>query len=701
MSSSEHTPEESHRLVSGHELEQFESSHELRNNSYYRDDSSPDSTFFDEINTMSQDSEIGKGVDADENEGMLGRTSSYEFSKDHSYGQSLSTLSKISRFFDGPAVPVEPKVTPIFKTIQYFPAKISSRWPYWVKATIIACFLSGWAFLFLQLAFHSILETPYVNGEPVPLLSCSATQSIWKGKNQRCGLNGELCGASQLKEFIFKCPAGCREDSHTWSETAVGNYSTIYRPYVIGTDNNYRADSFVCASAIHHGIGNNKQGFCGRIVFNGPQDYFGSDSTKSGITSLLFNSIFPYSYGFDDNFGAEFTATGCRDLRITIITVNIVLSFVFAYIVQNGAVFYWTFMTMGFWTVILGSNPPPLKQGTGELIAAELLSLGFRRFLPFMFGCYVIWMASARGQLLGLKENLSLSVLWVGGFWISLLENYTFSALPVNRLVISDINSQKGGWITVISIAGFILFAAFGQAYIIWRLGKFKRYITVYLLMITGLVILGTMRNETLRLHHYILGLVLLPGVGFKTTPSLLFLGLLIGLYISGVARWDFDSIIQTTAQLNRGDATNVGGLPELLGPLVEYTNSTGISSTVAAASDQISSVMLQWKDLLSGTAGVSPEGQAEAITSSSTSSDDIRKKWNGYSLLVNDIEQYRGEATNFSVKSWLHDSAWNTTQERNLYIRLAFANLLPSVDLTGGMLKVTVLVLLNCSNPN
>lgn len=126
---------------------------------------------------------------------------------------------------------------------------------------------------------------------------------------------------------------------------------------------------------------------------------------------------------------------------------------------------------------------------------------------------------------------------WV---WVSVLENYTFSALPVNRLTISDINKQRGGWITVISIAGFILFAAFGQAYIIWRLGKFKKYISVYILFIAGLAILANLDHQTLRIHHYIIGLILLPGVGFKTTPSLLFSGLLFGLYVSGVARWDF-----------------------------------------------------------------------------------------------------------------------------------------------------------------
>lgn len=642
--------------------------------------SSPnESTFFQDDDQDKIDS------DGDETDRML----DYEYSSSEDNFQKEyppGVFGTISRFFDGPESPIEPTVTPVFKSIQQFPATISKRWPYKLKAGIISCFLLGWGIIFYQLAVHSILQAPYVNGEAIPLLSCSATHAVWKGKNQYCGINGEDCGASDLKEFFFKCPASCKEDSYTWSETAVANYSTIYRPYVIGGNNSYRADSFICASALHHGLAGNNNGFCGRIVFKGPKTNFISEVAGSMIESLPFNSLFPQSYEFDDDFYTNYKISGCRDLRMTLISLNIILSVIFGYIVQDGTLFYWVFAIMGFWTVVLGSNPP-IERGTGDLIAAELVSLGFRRFLPYMFGCFLIYKTSAAGQLVGLKASLSRCVLWVGGFWISVLENYTFSALPVNRLTLHDINSQRGGWITVIGIAGFILFAAFGQAYIIWRLGKFKKYISVYIAMIMGLVILGTFKNQTLRIHHYIIGLVLLPGVGFKTTPSLLFFGLLFGLYISGVARWDFDSIIQTDAQLNRGDATNIGGLPELLGPVIEYVNTTDV---VATASEKISNIVLQWSDLLSDPEGVSSDGQAVGISTTTTPSNDYRKMWNGYSLIINDVEQYRGNKTNFSLQNWIDDSLWHAGQDHNLFIRLAFANLSPSKDLTGGkMLKL------------
>lgn len=187
--------------------------------------------------------------------------------------------------------------------------------------------------------------------------------------------------------------------------------------------------------------------------------------------------------------------------------------------------------------------------------------------------------------------------------------------------------------------------------------------------MILGLVVLATIPNQTLRLHHYILGLVLLPGVGFKTTPGLLYQGLLSGLYVSGIARWDFDSIVQTVLQLNRGDALNIGGLPELLAPVI------GNLSSVA------SNVTLEWSDL----------GQT-AIEAGVLG----HHGWNGFSLIINDIEYYRGAATSFDLARWIAEVGAQSAAR--LYVRLAFANTLPNVDFTGDYTKAAVLDLVTGS---
>ena len=70
------------------------------------------------------------------------------------------------------------------------------------------------------------------------------------------------------------------------------------------------------------------------------------------------------------------------------------------------------------------------------------------------------------------------------------------------------------------------------------------------------------------RIHHYILGLLLAPGTAMQNRPSLLFQGILIGLFINGIARWGFDSILQTPDEL-RGDGQLGTILPMVLPPII------------------------------------------------------------------------------------------------------------------------------------
>ncbi|GAB1205955.1 hypothetical protein APSETT445_004634 [Aspergillus pseudonomiae] len=71
-----------------------------------------------------------------------------------------------------------------------------------------------------------------------------------------------------------------------------------------------------------------------------------------------------------------------------------------------------------------------------------------------------------------------------------------------------------------------------------------------------------------LRIHHYILSLLFLPGTTIQTRPSLLYQGLLVGLFINGIARWGFDSILQTAAALLNG--AELGSILPVIGaPLI------------------------------------------------------------------------------------------------------------------------------------
>ncbi|KAJ4314874.1 hypothetical protein N0V94_006252 [Neodidymelliopsis sp. IMI 364377] len=83
-----------------------------------------------------------------------------------------------------------------------------------------------------------------------------------------------------------------------------------------------------------------------------------------------------------------------------------------------------------------------------------------------------------------------------------------------------------------------------------------------------------------------------------QTRVSLLCQGILVGLFVNGIARWGFDPILQTAAAL-RGDAQLGSGIPAILAAV----NGTDITFT--------------WDSILRGYEGVS--------------------------VIVNDVERYRG----------------------------------------------------------
>src|SRR6185437_6542669 len=90
------------------------------------------------------------------------------------------------------------------------------------------------------------------------------------------------------------------------------------------------------------------------------------------------------------------------------------------------------------------------------------------------------------------------------------------------------------------------------------------RYLKVYAFIAGMLVCAMGIPTVHLRIHHYILALLLLPGTAIQTRPSLLYQGLLVGLFINGVSRWGFASILQTDATLRDSDGPYGSPLPNI-----------------------------------------------------------------------------------------------------------------------------------------
>ena len=105
-----------------------------------------------------------------------------------------------------------------------------------------------------------------------------------------------------------------------------------------------------------------------------------------------------------------------------------------------------------------------------------------------------------------------------------------------------------------------------------------------------------------------------MPGCAFVTRPSALFQGFLIGMFLNGVGRWGFDSILQTAAELV-GDGSLGSALP------VWTSNSTTFIAGQTA---------VNWSAI--------PE--------------ELQDQWDGFSLLVDDVLRYSGSATNWSISA-------------------------------------------------
>lgn len=118
-----------------------------------------------------------------------------------------------------------------------------------------------------------------------------------------------------------------------------------------------------------------------------------------------------------------------------------------------------------------------------------------------------------------------------------------------------------------------------------------------------------------------------------QTRPSLLYQGILLGLFVNGIARWDFDSILQTTAAL-REDGKFDSVVPAIVKPIINSSATEGLLASFS------------WKFLPDGIDGIS--------------------------VLVNDVERYRAfsdQEANGDVFEWKRppDVAMNE------YFRFAF----------------------------
>ena len=70
--------------------------------------------------------------------------------------------------------------------------------------------------------------------------------------------------------------------------------------------------------------------------------------------------------------------------------------------------------------------------------------------------------------------------------------------------------------------------------------------------------VLAQLPGLTLRVHHYILAMLLIPGCATRGRTALMFQGILLGLFLSGAARWGLAAIVETADSLRRDDLEEI-----------------------------------------------------------------------------------------------------------------------------------------------
>ncbi|THY05001.1 hypothetical protein D6D03_03266 [Aureobasidium pullulans] len=346
------------------------------------------------------------------------------------------------------------------------------------------------------------------------------------------------------------------------------------------------------------------------------QDY---GSPQHGIDSIGFESYFPQSFQF-----VEGTQSQCKDLRWPLLAVSVFFTAMLSIFTTSPAVFFWSIFVGLFFQTGLASDPPNLTD------YYSLISTALGRFLPAAFVMAIIYRYAVRYSLTGLTAQFEKTILWLGAAWVGALNNYTFDRIPIQRLTPHDIKAQPGAIPALISIVLIIFFIALGQAYAFRVEGRMPRYLVVYGLFVGGMLLLVAVPGMSLRIHHYILAILLLPGTSFQNRPSLLYQGLLCGLFINGIARWGFDSILQTPGEL-LSDAPQNTMLPPVLPPVVGANNITF-------------------------TLGPVPPAHPKKNTPT----------YDGISILVNDVERFRGYADYDAEGLWESDGTRQWTWQRH-----------------------------------
>ncbi|KAJ6519665.1 hypothetical protein C8R45DRAFT_952282 [Mycena sanguinolenta] len=464
---------------------------------------------------------------------------------------------------------------------------------YWLLLILGA----GWIVSFAFFARSQWFQTP-----ADAFIGCTST--YWLAENE-CGLNGDGCAPFSDASLDFRCPAQC-SGVILANPRAVGDEHPAFVPLIVGggdANRTYRGDTFICAAAIQIGLVSDSRGGCGTLDLIGNFTDF-QPTTGHGLTSIGFPTVFPLAYRFRSTTSLHH----CQDNRDYALAFSaITTASLFLLFRPKPIVLFWCLVCIGYWHIVLFSQPqgPPPP-----------LDVAFGTFLPALFIAYAFWRLAFRFCLPAFRKMpIEAMVLYLLPFWVGVLTGETTDRLPLERLTASDLKKRSGAITTLVVIVIIIAAIALNQIRVFRKTGWLPYYLGWYALGGLITIVLSQLPGLTLRIHHYILAMVLVAGTALPTRVSAMAQGYLLGLFLNGAAAYGFDSMLQTAADLQE-DATLGTDLPTFL------TNSSTYNTSILFVNQLIS-----W--------------------------DPPPPGWDGFSLLVDDVERYVGSALNFSLAAF------------------------------------------------
>jgi hypothetical protein len=182
----------------------------------------------------------------------------------------------------------------------------------------------------------------------------------------------------------------------------------------------------------------------------------------------------------------------------------------------------------------------------------------FTNLLPFLITCYVMYLSSKK-YLLPRKFLIERCLLYVLPIWIGVhIKYFTFFAPDFDLSSGKPINSRNPTYpvwamiLTLVLLGLFVLIFAIFQIRDLYYAARLPKLLSYYAVVISGfLITFGIVHKYlVLHFHHYFIGILLWPATCLNTRLSMFLQALLFGLFINGVSRWGFASLLEWSAHV-------------------------------------------------------------------------------------------------------------------------------------------------------